>query len=179
MFKRKHVKILKHHRNLAVYIDGRYLCVDMKISTRSKRGREIARETAEAILAEVGGNEEAFQLGQAMAKNTEPMEVEIAPYSDGPGLTSDDARAVPITPEEETRLQRQLQDASALASRSPSSQEAPVGEVNMGELEPVTVQDPPQPPDSFTEEEGRAAVSTVIDRREQSAQRTDESDGHS
>ena len=61
---RKHVHILKHHRSSAVYVDGRYLHTDMKVSTRSKRGREIARETCSAILAEVGANEGAFDLLQ-------------------------------------------------------------------------------------------------------------------
>ena len=44
------VKIHKHHRNSAVYEQGRYLCVEMKISLKNKRGREIAQETAQAIL---------------------------------------------------------------------------------------------------------------------------------
>ena len=59
LFKRKHARILKHHRNTAVYIDGRYLHVDTKISTQSVRGRELARETAAAILGAVGKNENA------------------------------------------------------------------------------------------------------------------------
>jgi hypothetical protein len=62
MFKRKHARILKHHRNSAVYIDGRYLHVDMKISMKSKRGREIARETAGEILSAVGLSEAARNL---------------------------------------------------------------------------------------------------------------------
>ncbi len=62
MFGPKHVRIIKHHRNAAVYQDGRYLHVDMKISTRSKKGRQIARETAMAILGEVHLNEDAHDL---------------------------------------------------------------------------------------------------------------------
>lgn len=48
--KPKHVTILKHHRNSAVYLEGRYLHVDTKVSMKSKRGREIATETAHTIL---------------------------------------------------------------------------------------------------------------------------------
>jgi hypothetical protein len=48
--RRSNVRILKHHRTSDVYVDGRYLHVSMKISLRSKRGRDIARETAETIL---------------------------------------------------------------------------------------------------------------------------------
>lgn len=64
MFQRKHVKIVKYHRNSTVYIDGRYLCVDTKISTRSKNGRQIARETVQAILEIVGSSEPAFDVIQ-------------------------------------------------------------------------------------------------------------------
>ena len=46
----KNLTILKHHRTSDVYIDGRYLHVVAKISLRSRRGREIARETALTIL---------------------------------------------------------------------------------------------------------------------------------
>ena len=62
MFRRKHARILKAHRNASVYVDGRYLHVDAQMSTQSKRGRELAREVASAILNEVGANEQAFQL---------------------------------------------------------------------------------------------------------------------
>lgn len=48
--RRSNVKILKHHRTSDVFVDGRYLIVSMKISLRSKRGREIAQETADTIL---------------------------------------------------------------------------------------------------------------------------------
>ena len=44
------INILKHHRTSDVFVDGRYLCVSMKISLKSKRGRQIARETAETLL---------------------------------------------------------------------------------------------------------------------------------
>lgn len=65
MFRKpKHVTILKHQRNATVYLDGRYLHVDMKISTRSKTGRQIARETAQTILAEVGASESAMRVIQ-------------------------------------------------------------------------------------------------------------------
>ena len=67
--KNKHARILKHHRNSAVYVDGRYLHVDTKVSTRSKRGRELARETAEAILQEVGATETAFERRQRNAES--------------------------------------------------------------------------------------------------------------
>ncbi len=50
MFNRKNVSILKHHRTSDVYIDGRYLHVSMKTSLKSKRAREVARETALTIL---------------------------------------------------------------------------------------------------------------------------------
>lgn len=67
--KRKHARILKGHRNSSVYVDGRYLHVDTKISVKSKRGRELARETAEAILAEVGASEEARNLTNQIQDN--------------------------------------------------------------------------------------------------------------
>jgi len=50
MRNRKPITVLKHHRTSDVYIDGRYLVVSMKISLRSKRGREIGRETAQEIM---------------------------------------------------------------------------------------------------------------------------------
>jgi 5-carboxymethyl-2-hydroxymuconate isomerase len=50
MRNRRTVKILKHHRTSDVYVDGRYLHVSMKISLKSKRGREVAQETAETIM---------------------------------------------------------------------------------------------------------------------------------
>lgn len=49
MFKRKPIKILKHHRASSVYIEGRYLVVESRTSLKSKRGREIALETATEI----------------------------------------------------------------------------------------------------------------------------------
>lgn len=54
LFQRRHARILMSRRNAAVYIDGRYLHVDAKLSTKSKRDREIARDLAEEILTEVG-----------------------------------------------------------------------------------------------------------------------------
>ncbi len=54
--RRKHVEIIKHHRNSSVYIDGRYMHVDSKLSMRSKRGRELAIETANAIIEAVYAN---------------------------------------------------------------------------------------------------------------------------
>ena len=54
---KRHATILKHHRHSSVYIDGRYLHVDTKVSMRSKRGRELARETARAILSAVAQSE--------------------------------------------------------------------------------------------------------------------------
>ena len=62
--RKKHAEIFKHHRNTAVYVDGRYLHVDTKVSTRSERGRRLARETAEAILLAVHKNEKAYQRYQ-------------------------------------------------------------------------------------------------------------------
>jgi hypothetical protein len=50
------VRILKHHRTSDIYLSGRYLHVSMKISLRSKRGRDIARETAETILLALANN---------------------------------------------------------------------------------------------------------------------------
>ena len=69
MRNRKHVRILKAHRNSDVYVDGRYLHVNAKISTQSKRGREIARETAQAILAEVGGSEGALEVIETVSES--------------------------------------------------------------------------------------------------------------
>jgi hypothetical protein len=66
---REHVKILKHHRNAAVYIDGRYLHTDMKVSLKSKRGREIALETAEAIANAVNDIERTGQANQTGQTN--------------------------------------------------------------------------------------------------------------
>jgi len=62
------VKVLKHHRTVDVFTDGRYLHVSMKISTESKKGRQIARETAAEILNAVGASDEAravFERAQA------------------------------------------------------------------------------------------------------------------
>ncbi len=53
---RHNVEILKHHRQSDVYIDGRYLVVNMKISLKSRKGRQIALETAEEILAQTSKN---------------------------------------------------------------------------------------------------------------------------
>ena len=59
MRNRSTIRILKHHRTSDVYIDasGRYLHVSMKISLRSKKGRSIARETAQTILAALVGTD--------------------------------------------------------------------------------------------------------------------------
>ncbi len=67
---RTEVKVLKHHRTVDVFTDGRYLHVSMKLSRRSTKGRQLARETAEAILNCVGNNEAAYDL---MQKNIERM----------------------------------------------------------------------------------------------------------
>lgn len=64
MKQRGNIKVLKHHRTSDVYTNGRYLHADMKISLRSRRGREIARETANEILNTVGSSEEAFDVIQ-------------------------------------------------------------------------------------------------------------------
>lgn len=61
MWKRKHIDVVVHRPGATVYQDGRYLSADMKISTRSKRGRQVARDIANSILAEVGANETAHQ----------------------------------------------------------------------------------------------------------------------
>ena len=71
MRNRKHARILKHHRNSSVYVDGRYLHVDTKVSVKSKRGRELARETAAAILNEVGASEEARAVMNMQLDNAE------------------------------------------------------------------------------------------------------------
>ena len=99
---RTKVKVLKHHRTVDVFTDGRYLHVSMKISTESKTGRQLARETAATILNAVG--------------------------------SSDAAREV--------------------FERAQSGQ---------GDEPERTVLDPPAPPDSFTKEEGQAAVQAVKD----------------
>ncbi len=54
--------------------------VDAYLSVKSKRGRELARETAEAILNEVGSCESAFQL-IAKANSGEPNSVSDSPNS--------------------------------------------------------------------------------------------------
>ena len=63
------VKVLKHHRTSDVYLSGRYLHADMKISMKSKRGREIARETAAAILNAVGASEAVRDVTNKLADN--------------------------------------------------------------------------------------------------------------
>ena len=67
---RTKVKVLKHHRTVDVFTDGRYLHVSMKLSRRSTKGRELARETAAEILNCVGSNEAAYDL---MVLNIERM----------------------------------------------------------------------------------------------------------
>ena len=65
---RTKVKVLKHHRTVDVFTDGRYLHVSMKISTQSKTGRQLARETAAEILNAVGSSDaarEVFERAQA------------------------------------------------------------------------------------------------------------------
>ncbi len=69
MKQRGNIKVLMHHRTSDVYTNGRYLHVDMKISTRSKRGREIARETAGEILRAVGLTEIARDIVNKQADN--------------------------------------------------------------------------------------------------------------
>lgn len=61
---RTKVKVRKHHRTVDVFTDGRYLHVSMKISRRSTKGRQLARETATEILNVVGSNEAAYDLMQ-------------------------------------------------------------------------------------------------------------------
>lgn len=56
-FKPKHQEVKLHRPGATVARAGRYLMVDMRVSTKSKRDRQIARDVAEAILAEVGENE--------------------------------------------------------------------------------------------------------------------------
>ncbi len=65
MFNRKTVSILKHHRSSDVYIDGRYLHVSSKISMRSVRGREVARETALTILQAIESQEQIDEAIEA------------------------------------------------------------------------------------------------------------------
>lgn len=88
LFKKDHAKIVKHHRNSNVYIDGRYLHVDAIVSMRSKKGRQLARETAEAILSQVGLTDAAFFARE----QTEPpllddptVEHDKRPNDDGEG----------------------------------------------------------------------------------------------
>ena len=80
---RTKVKVLKHHRTSDVFTDGRYLIANMKISTHSKKGRQIARETAEAILNEVMTSEEARdlmrQLQDSAALTARPRTVGVDP----------------------------------------------------------------------------------------------------
>ncbi len=63
--RRGNIRILKHHRTSDIYIDGRYLHVSMKISLRSKRGRDIARETAETILLALANNSQMQEAIEA------------------------------------------------------------------------------------------------------------------
>ena len=48
--RKSNVKIVMHHRNSTVYQQGRYLVVETRASVNSKKGRQIIRETAEAML---------------------------------------------------------------------------------------------------------------------------------
>ncbi len=47
--KNNNIEILKHSPGSDVYMDGRYLVVNMRISLKSDRGRSIAGETAAEI----------------------------------------------------------------------------------------------------------------------------------
>lgn len=47
--KNKPIEILVHSKPVNVYIDGRYLVVDMRLSLQSKRGRQVALETAQLL----------------------------------------------------------------------------------------------------------------------------------
>lgn len=88
MFRRKpNIRVIVNRAgNLVARMNGRYLLADMKISTRSKRGRENAREIAQAILAEVGANEKAFSLISDIVTNENNAQQPAD--DDGPALKS-------------------------------------------------------------------------------------------
>ncbi len=50
--RKKKVEVVMHRSGATVYRDGRYLVVDARMSTRSKKGRDALKDLADAILAE-------------------------------------------------------------------------------------------------------------------------------
>lgn len=86
---RKHARILMHRRNAAAYVDGRYLHVDAKLSVKSKRDREIARDLAGTIYNEVGANESAFSLIEQAVKEDQ-HHAEVGQPDEPAGLRSVD-----------------------------------------------------------------------------------------
>ncbi len=62
IFKPKHQDVKLHRPGATVARSGRWLLVDLRVSAQSKRDRQIARDAATAILAEVGANESAFSI---------------------------------------------------------------------------------------------------------------------
>ncbi len=53
--KPKHQEVKLHRPGATVALaSGRYLMIDARLSMKSKRDRQIARDVAESILAEVG-----------------------------------------------------------------------------------------------------------------------------
>jgi len=50
--KKKAVEVLMHRAGATVYMDGRYLVIDARMSTKSKKGREALMDLADAILAQ-------------------------------------------------------------------------------------------------------------------------------
>lgn len=79
---RTKVKVLKHHRAVDVFTDGRYLHVSMKISTQSKNGRQLARETAAEILNAVGSSDAAREVFER-AQSGQGDEPAPAGFEDG------------------------------------------------------------------------------------------------
>ena len=51
---RKHINILVSRYGASVYQDGRYLCIDVKLSVKSSRDRNALRDVMNAIKNVVG-----------------------------------------------------------------------------------------------------------------------------
>lgn len=49
----QNIKVIRHHTDADMFLDGRYLVVNMSTSLESVRGRELAREIANRIMETV------------------------------------------------------------------------------------------------------------------------------
>ena len=80
--KRKHLDILIHRRNATVYLDGRYIHIDVKLSIKSDRDRSTLRDIWNAVADAVALEENPIARSAITEKTPDNDKTFVRPRVD-------------------------------------------------------------------------------------------------